>query len=238
MNLACIMQKMLINYLTKATIMKTGIKILTTFSLMIGLNGLAIATPIISGDGTETCAYGAPLSDGECMVQTISTHSRWQPNNPNNTDALWISYADTGIFGSTLAPTSDLPVFKVTETFSANVGDVLDLDVWADDTAEVFINGTSVFSANFSQNICADGVIGCEPGENGTISYTFLTDGLQTLSFDVFQIGTKNSNRLNPFGLLYSGYVATAAVPEPTTLLLMATGLAGLGFGSKRKKKA
>ena len=203
---------------------------------MISFNGLAVATSRISGDGTETCSYGTPTSNlaGGCAVQTISTDFRWQTGNPNNAGALWISYADTGADGSTLAPTAAVPVFTVTETFSTHIGDVLNLDVWADDTAEVFINDDSLFPPNFSQSVCSNGAIGCEPGENGKISYTFFTEGIQTLTFDVFQIGTGGTNSSNPFGLLYSGTVNTA-VPEPSSIFLMLTGLLGMGFASLKQ---
>lgn len=219
--------------------MKTGSKIFAAFLLTMGMNGLASATSIISGDGSETCTYGTPISSlaGNCAVQTINTDFRWQTDNPNNNGALWISYADTGSNGTTLAPTAAVPIFTVTETFSTHIGDVLNLDVWADDTAEVFINGDSLFPPNFSQSVCANGAIGCEPGENGKISYTFFTEGVQTLTFDVFQIGTGTSNYSNPFGLLYSGTV-NAAVPEPSAIVLMLTGLLGMGFAGLRKIQA
>ncbi len=210
-------------------------KILTTLVLIIGINVHALATLIISGDGTETCTYGATLSPGTCAVQTISVHSAWQTNNPNGNGAEWISYADTGVSGTTLAPLDGTTsVFTVTETFFANVGDMLYLDVWADDTAEVFLNGTSLFSPNFTQSICANGAIGCEPGENGMISYTFALSGMNTLSFDVFQVGTGTSNSANPFGLLYSGTLTS--VPEPSVLALIGLGLLVLGL-TRRKIK-
>jgi hypothetical protein len=212
--------------------MKMRIKILASFVLVFGLAGQVLATVITSGDLTESCVM---FGGGACSVQTISVHNLWQPNDPNGNGAQWISYADTGVDGNNLAPTSSTnPVFTVTETFMAGVGDMLALDVWADDTAEVFINGTSVFSPNFTQNVCADGAIGCEPLENGMIDYTFLVAGIQTLSFDVFQVGTGTSNASNPFGLLYSGTTTSAAAP--TSLMLMSIGLLGMrGFRRRNR---
>lgn len=208
-------------------------KTLATFVLIIGMNGQVLAIPMISGDGTETCIDGTSA----CSLQTISVHGAWETNNPNGNGAQWISYADTGVSGGTLAPPSGTTsIFTVTESFSTNIGDMLYLDVWADDTAEVFLNNISIFSANFTQSTCANGSIGCQPGENGIISHTFVSSGLQTLSFDVFQVGTGTSNRANPFGLLYSGTLTSASVPEPSILALMSLGLLGLGL-TRRKTK-
>lgn len=208
-------------------------KTLATFVLIVGMNGQVLAIPMISGDGTETCVDGTSA----CSLQAISVHGAWETNNPNGNGAQWISYADTGVSGGTLAtPSGTTSIFTVTESFSTNIGDMLYLDVWADDTAEVFLNNISIFSANFTQSTCANGSIGCQPGENGVISYTFDSSGLQTLSFDVFQVGTGTSNRANPFGLLYSGTLTSASVPEPSILALMSLGLLGLGLIRRKTK--
>ena len=215
--------------------MKFIYKIIATLVLIIGMNGQTLATLIISGDGTETCVNGAPLGGGACNVQTISVHSAWQANDPNGNGAQWISYADTGVSGSTLTLFADMTsVFTVTETFFANIGDILTLDVWADDTAEVFLDSISLFAPNFIQGTCAAGAIGCGPGENGMISHTFATAGIHTLSFDVFQVGTGTTNASNPFGLMYSGTLSS--VPEPSVLALLGLGILGLGLARRKIK--
>jgi len=213
-------------------------KILTTLVLIIGMNGQVLAIPIISGDGTETCVSGAPLGGAsvDCSITLIDDHDLWKQNGDADLNgATWISYANTGVGGDTLAPLiDDTSIFTVTETFEANIGDMLYLDVWADDTAEVFLDSVSLISPNFTQNICANGSIGCQPGENGTISHTFTSSGTFSLSFDVYQVGTGTNPNINPFGLLYSG--ALTSVPEPSVLALLSIGFLGIGLARRKTR--
>jgi len=83
-----------------------------------------------------------------------------------------------------------------------------------------------------SQNICADGAIGCEPGENGIVDQT-LAIGVHTLTFVIHQVGTYPDPEFNPFGLLYSGELV--AVPEPGSLGLLGAGLLGIAFARLKK---
>ena len=212
--------------------MKAFDKVLAIFVLAFGVYSQAGAIPVISGDGTETCVSGDPLGGAsvECAITLIDDHNLWKQNGDADLDgAMWISYANTGVGGDTLAPLAGTTtIFTVIETFEANVGDMLNLNVWADDTAGVFIDGISLFSPNFTQNICANGSIGCEPDEFGNFSYTFNTSGTHSLSFEVYQVGTGTNPDVNPFGLLYSGTLTS--VPEPSVLALLGLGLLGIGL--------
>jgi hypothetical protein len=199
----------------------------------LGVAGTASALPIVSGDGTETCEYGAPLASlsDTCTVELVTPHPRWQPPTGGG---QWISYGPTGFqdAGPAAPFAGETAVFSVFETFSLAGAGELSIEVWADDTAEVFLNGISLNEPNFSQATCADGPLGCEPGEG--VPFTALLEaGEHTLRFDVFQVGTGTTTRVNPFGLLYAGSVA--AVPEPGTLALLGAGLAAVGFARRRR---
>lgn len=105
---------------------------------------------IISGDGTESCRI-PPLTvvaGPNCTAKPVSVDPRWQPNDPNGLGARWISFADTGFLGTTLAvpqpqdpPARDhqSTVMQLREDFVAAPNTALILNVWADDTANVQI---------------------------------------------------------------------------------------------------
>jgi len=187
----------------------------------------AIAIPFMSGDfnAGESCTS---YLDTSCNLQIINAHPLWQPSSSTG-GAQWVSISDSGQPGSDSIPNdSSTPYMTVTETFNFSVASFLSFDIWADDTAEVWLDGVSLFSPNKTQNICANGTIGCEPLEFEHFDWA-LSAGEHTISFDVYQIGG------GPAGLLYTGTLSL--IPEPGSLALFGLGLAGLGFARKRQSK-
>ena len=134
----------------------------------------------------------------------------WQDAFPGG--AQWISYANTGIGGDTLAPrlgdvlnqTGQLVVFELLLEYDLSSAGVFNMDLWADDTARIVVDGLLIQAPNiaFVQNgPCADGVIGCEPGEG------FTTDtlpggpgidwaaGQHTVLMQFYQVGLRQESR-------------------------------------------
>lgn len=182
-------------------------KYLALAAAIAALTSPALALPIVSGDGNETCNGGA------CV--TIQPHPAWHIPSAGQ----WISYADTGA-GGVVAPSSTAaPLFTVIETFTTAYRSLLDLTVWADDTAQVWLNGVALNTANFTQGICAIGALGCQPGEGEAFSVE-VAAGQHLLAIDVYQVGASTT------GTAYEGEVN--AIPLPATILLLAGGLAGL----------
>ncbi len=213
--------------------------------------GTAGATPVLSGDGTETCVLGTPLGGGACSVVSVDPYPAWHTLST----AKWISYGDTGYKGTLLAPTTGTtPLFSVSEQLNVTVKSQLLLSVWADDTAGVFLNSTQLTSQvgsgpNFSQDTCAKGSLGCEPGEEGVFMVQ-LDPGIHNLTFEAYQVGTGLTTTINPFGLMYSGELmpfpseaGTAggsatpmATPVPASGLLLAGALVGFGLLRRRQQ--
>lgn len=181
-------------------------------------------------------------------VQTvvISPHFAWEPNHPVNpgdgTDqaALWISYAGTGYGGLEFQrPGGTSPVATIFDTFRTGAG-MLTLYVWADDTAAVRLDGDLLMPAVFTQSVCSGQAIGCRPQDAGMINVA-LSEGMHTLSFELYQLGSGLDTNSNPFGLLFTGTAPAPTLssysfpepgdadsPEPSGWILLAGGLAGL----------
>jgi hypothetical protein len=170
----------------------------------------------------------------------ISVHPSWEPNNPVNpgnpadTSAVWISYDYTGYKDPVFQPyEGTTPVVSIFENFVSGPG-FLTLNVWADDTSEVLLDGVSLIAPKFTQSTCSGQPIGCLPQDVGSLS-SVLTAGPHQLEFRVFQVGTGLDTTTNPMGLMFTG-TAPAAVPEPGTLLLL--GGASVTAALKRKRLA
>lgn len=171
--------------------------------------------------------------------------------------ADWISFANTGmkVIDQTTNPSvavvavnsSTSPIarysFSFTPTSLANLG----LWVYADDTAEFFIKGADIIEGtngfndgladgrqrigplkNTTQQTCAQGVIGCQPGEQAFIEmFSLSANTIYTIEIDMFQIGS------GPVGILFAGGLMN--VPEPATLALLGLGLLGIGAMRRRR---
>lgn len=188
---------------------------------------------VLSGDGTETCVrlIYAPTNP-PCSIMEVTPHPAWHIDQ----NAKWISYDPTGWTpDDTYVPpnVNNAPYLRVVEQFFTYTDRlILNLDVWADDTAAVYFNGNQVYAPNFTNSICADGPIGCETGEQGHLTLSLLK-GLNVLEIDVYQTGT---NPGNPTATMFSGDIS--AVPIPSSVLMLLGAFGGMYLLKSRKNSA
>ena len=146
----------------------------------------------------------------------------------------WISFMDTGVGGVTLPDDFINPFasFWVNFTLPSSLHHTGTINVWADDTADVYLNNLLIGSAAPALGAnCASTAPSCIKilGGRYTVTNPLLHSGVNTLRIDVYQRGGDVA------GVLYSGSVDSTA-PEPATYAMMTLGLAALGLISRRRR--
>lgn len=212
-------------------IKSAAVAVLTTVLLLAGVTS-APAIAIFSdaagdGFGTWSCISGC-VSVFNITAPPIQPGGPWQnPAGTTQPSAKWISNdAASGTAGPANGTTV---VFRY--TFTALTDATVNLNVWADDTSGVSLDGAlhSLIAPNAGPfPICAQAPIGCQPGTEGVFNFG-VAAGLHTLDFDFSQLGGSGT----PFGLLAAGELS--AVPEPATILLLGSALTAAGVLSRRR---
>lgn len=211
-------------------------------SLLPALIPQAVGSLITVDSGATTPAnLGTTLdSAGTIAAINVTPNPGWDPAAPQ-----WVSdTANTGDPGDPnfVALPSGWSTFYHTFTLDPGEFNLLaaNLTVWADDTANVVLNGTEIFAASVGPfTTCSSVAIGCLSTTKGVFGFADLAPflnlgGVNQLEFNVFQATQRVS-----FGLAYSGSFETedlpdTEVPEPGTAFLLGAGICAATLLRKR----
>ncbi len=197
--------------------------------LLIGASGCLLNA---KADSQSVVSSTATTNSSSSATQVISPNPAWAAPLPGSS---WISYANTGAPsapGFIVVPNGTAVTFTDTFNLTGTITGAT-LDVLADDTTSVWLNGVELASGNLggSYPTCSSLPIGCLTSTMGVFNFAelqpYLTDGTNTLSFVVYQEAGSS------YGLDYAGTVTTT--PEPGSLLMLGTGLMAIVLTARRR---
>lgn len=201
-----------------------------------GLNNTALqflgTSSLNTNYKTSLVASGIPTSSGSNSTYDTSSAGVW---TAAITGTSWVTNTTAAGPNCSGSQCDTNGFYYYTTTFTANGGTSTydgSISVMADDTAEVLLNGKVIvpFGSIGGDGHCSVGEPNCITVDTISLSGILLNAGTNTLEIIDAQTGG------NGAGVDFSANLTQA--PEPSSLLLLGTGLLGLAFGLFRKNKA
>ena len=207
---------------------------LKKIALLFAISGALLSakadtiTPLTSSVATANNSVALGITNAGA-TQDIIGNAAWAGPLPGSS---WISFTTTGDTSNSdfyTVPNGTAVTFAESFTLNGPITSAF-LDVFADDTTSVVINGTTLYSANLTGNYptCSSIAIGCLTSTEGIFNTAQLlpylnANGMNTIDFTVYQQAGSS------FGLDYAGSITTAT-PEPGTLLLLGAAVFSLAL--------
>jgi PEP-CTERM motif len=150
----------------------------------------------------------------------------------------WVSFTTSGnTSASNYAQVANGTVTSFFDTFSLSGTPTSgSIEVMADDSTSVWLNGNLLVAeastTNNTYSTCSDFAISCRGAYVINLPTDYLVTGNNVLQFDVAQRAGMS------YGLDYYGTInTTAAVPEPSSILLLGSGISAAFMRLRKKTK-